>query len=86
MEVGDSPLPPSVSELTLLNDLAGIKRVVETQVAALKASKLQKFLGEVVTAFRRVELEEVRVVLNHEDLQAVFKASESSSLDIFDSL
>ena len=52
LEVRDSPLPPSVSELTLLYDLAGVERVVETQVAALKASKLQKFLRKIVSAFR----------------------------------
>ena len=79
-------MAPPIGQLSLLDDLFGVERIVEPQVLALEPSQLQQLLGEVVPLLRRVELEEVGVVFDHEDLEAALEAEEPPSLNVSDAL
>ena len=86
LEVRDSPLAPPIGQLSLLDDLPWVQGVVEPQVFALQPPQLQQLLGEVVSLLGGVELEEVGVVLDHEDLEAALEADEPPPLNVPDAL
>jgi hypothetical protein len=79
-------LAPSVRQLSFLDDLLGVQRIVEPQVFALEPSQLQQLLGKVVPLLSRMELEEMRVVLDHKDFEAALESDEPSSLNVSDAL
>lgn len=85
LEVGDLPVLPLLSQVFLAQNPLWVQARVVLEILALYLSLSQNFLGELISEFRILEVDQNLLVVNQEHFKSCLLCQEMTSLDLFDS-